>query len=306
MSETTGRPEAPKVKPTPFRGRVTAEGSTPSRFVQRDVAKRWTTALARAGWTPISDFFIDNFHRLNPPMTHGEAMLVVLLMRHKWDDAPPFPGFKSISKRLGISITAARQLARRLEKKGFLIREKQKGATNRFHLQPLFRALEDLQAATGGDGAVQLTGAELLGTFMTAWIALEQTAGEVARKLLPNADRLQMQRSPILAVSTLAGMGVIDAAVYEEIDSIRRIRDAVTHGVSDFKRSITPGLIQRIEDVTRQLAAAGRMSEAERLARVKSFVTGSFRVETAVRPAKDNEFDVDVVPVVRGQADGEK
>src|SRR4051812_40340048 len=77
-----------------------------ARVVQRDVAKRWTPALARAGWTPISDFFLDNFHRLTPAMTHGEAMLVVLLMRHKWDDAPPFPGFKSISKRLGISMTA--------------------------------------------------------------------------------------------------------------------------------------------------------------------------------------------------------
>lgn len=253
-----------------------AEGEPPrkKRAAQRDVAKRWTPALARGGWTPISDFFLDNFHRLEPAMTHGEAMLVVLLMRHKWDDAPPFPGFKSISKRMGISITAARQLARRLETKGYLIREKQQGATNRFHLQPLFQALEALQASAGGEAAAQ-SGAELLGTFMTAWIRLEQTAGEVARKLSPQPDRVQMQRSPMLAISMLAGMGIIDAPLFEEIDSIRRIRDAVIHGATDFKKSITPGLVQRVEDVIRGLEAAGRMPEHEREQRARAFLTGT-------------------------------
>jgi hypothetical protein len=255
------------------------------RVVQRDVAQRWTPALARAGWTPISDYFLDNFHRLTPPITHGEAMLVVMLMRHKWDDAPPFPGFKSLSKRMGISITAARQLARRLETKGYLLREKQQGETNRFHLQPLFNALEALQS--GGEPEETLTGAALLGAFMTAWIKLEQTAGEVARKLSPNSDRPQMQRSPMLAISMLAGMGVLDAQVFEEIDGIRRIRDAVTHGTTDFKRSITPGLIQRVEDVTRQLEAAGRMSERERLERIQTFMSGSYRAQTTVKPALD-------------------
>jgi hypothetical protein len=254
----------------------TTGGEAPrkKRVAQRDVAKRWTPALARGGWTPISDFFLDNFHRLEPSMTHGEAMLVVLLMRHKWDDAPPFPGFKSISRRMGISITAARQLARRLETKGYLIREKQKGATNRFHLQPLFQALEALQAAAGGEAA-PLSGAELLGTFMTAWIRLEQTAGDVARRLTAQSDRPQMQRSPMLAISLLAGMGILDSALFEEIDSIRRIRDAVIHGASDFKKSITPALIQRVEDVTRQLEAAGRMSEQERQQRIRALMTGS-------------------------------
>jgi hypothetical protein len=265
----------------------------PRRVVQRDVAQRWTPTLARAGWTPVSDFFLDHFHRLNPPITHGEAMLVVLLMRHKWDDAPPFPGFKSLSKRLGMSITAARQLARRLETKGFLIREQQKGETNRFHLQPLFQALEALMKKDSGE-TTELSGAELLGTFMAAWIRLEQTAGEVARKLTQHGNKTQMQRSPILAISTLAGVGIIDPTLHEEIDTIRRIRDAVTHGVGDFKKTITPALIQRLEDVTRQLEAAGRMTDAERQERIARFMTGSFRKDTTTRPSVD--VDIATMP----------
>lgn len=261
------------------------------RVVQRDVAKRWTPALARAGWTPVSDFFLDNFHRLAPPMTHGEAMLVVLLMRHKWDDAPPFPGFKSISKRMGISITAARQLARRLEKKGYLFREKQVGATNRFHLQPLFRALEALQSTKAAD-VTELSGIELLGAFMAAWIKLEQAAGEAARKLLPKGDRTQMRRSPILAISMLAGMGVIESTVYEEIDTIRRIRDAVTHGVTDFQKSITPMLIQRVEYLAQQIEAAATMTDAERQERIKRFMSGRYQRQTPIKPDLDHPGDL--------------
>jgi hypothetical protein len=227
------------------------------RVVQRDVAKRWTPVLARLGWTPVSDFFIDNFHRLDPAIRHGEAMLVIVLMRHKWDDDPPFPGFKSVGKRLGISVTAARQLARSLEKKGYLIREKKIGTTNRFHLQPLFRALEDLHEKDRAKKTVETAepgSPDLLASFMHAWVRLEQTAGEVARL----ANRMAgghavLHRNPFLAISMLASLGVISASVYEEIDHVRRVRDAVTHGTTEFKKSITPELIGRVETIIRKL-----------------------------------------------------
>jgi hypothetical protein len=50
------------------------------------------------------------------------------------DDAAPYPGFKTIARRMGITETAVRHHARKLERKGFLWREKQVGTTNRFHL----------------------------------------------------------------------------------------------------------------------------------------------------------------------------
>ena len=67
-------------------------------------------------------------------------------IRHKWDNAPPFPGFTSLAKRMGISTTAARGHARSLEGKGYLIRQMRVGTTNKFDLTKLFTALEKLQA----------------------------------------------------------------------------------------------------------------------------------------------------------------
>jgi hypothetical protein len=116
-----------------------------SKIGARLVATRWTPTLAKAGWTPISDFFLDNYHRLG--IKHAEAMLIIHLMRHKWDASAPYPGFKSIARKMKISPEATRVHARSLEAKGFLRREKKVGETNRFHLQGLFTELEKLMAA---------------------------------------------------------------------------------------------------------------------------------------------------------------
>lgn len=116
----------------------------------RQVSNRWTEALTKQGWTPVADFFLDHYARLDPPITNAEAMLVIHLIRHKWDDAPPFPGFTTLAKRMGISTTAARAHARSLEGKGYLIRQMRVGTTNKFDLTKLFTALEKMQAFESG------------------------------------------------------------------------------------------------------------------------------------------------------------
>lgn len=116
----------------------------------RVVSARWTEALTKQGWTPVSDFFLDHYARLDPPITNAEAILVIHLIRHKWDDAPPFPGFTTLAKRMGISTTAARGHARSLERKGYLHRQMRIGTTNKFDLTKLFTALEKLQAFEEG------------------------------------------------------------------------------------------------------------------------------------------------------------
>lgn len=117
-----------------------------AKKVQRQVKKRWTPKLVEDGWTPVSDFFLKNYHRLSPPVTNSEAMLIIHLMMHKWDESAPYPAFKTLAKRMGMSVTAARGHARSLEVKKLLVREKRVAKTNRFHLEPLFEALEKLRA----------------------------------------------------------------------------------------------------------------------------------------------------------------
>jgi hypothetical protein len=121
---------------------------------QRDPAARWTPHLAAGGWTPVVDVFLDRYHELG--ITNLEAMFLIHLIRFKWTSAMPFPGFKRIAKKMGISATAVRGHARRLEKKGLLKRVERVGTTSRFDLAGLFQGLERLQLAgskAGGEAA---------------------------------------------------------------------------------------------------------------------------------------------------------
>src|SRR5690349_4527785 len=118
-----------------------------SSEASRKVSVRWTPMLADAGWTPVVDFFLDNYHRLTPALKYSEAMFTIHVMRHKWDRKAPHPGFKLVAKRMGISPEATRLIARSLEKKGYLVRRMRVGQTNRFAFEKLFEALEKLMEA---------------------------------------------------------------------------------------------------------------------------------------------------------------
>lgn len=109
---------------------------------KRDVGKRWTAELVKDGWTPVSDDFLELYADLPNPITTAEAMLLIHLIHFKWDEKAPFPGFKTIAKRMGLTDTQVRNHARSLDRKGYLQRIKRVGTTNRFHLEPLFKALE--------------------------------------------------------------------------------------------------------------------------------------------------------------------
>lgn len=120
---------------------------------KRDVAHRWTEKLAKFSWTPISDVFLNRYSSLQPPIKHGEAMFIIHLLQHKWDDASPYPSFRTVAKKMGVSHEAARNYARSLESKGYLTRVITLGETNRFNLKPLFHALELAQAEASVDEA---------------------------------------------------------------------------------------------------------------------------------------------------------
>ena len=109
---------------------------------QRQVADRWTPQIAGSGWTPVSDYFLKNYHRLR--ITHSEAMVLIHLVSFKWDAAAPFPSLKTVGKRMGITVASVRSHLRNLEGKGFLTRQMRVGKTNRFHLRGLFEAIEKL------------------------------------------------------------------------------------------------------------------------------------------------------------------
>lgn len=117
-----------------------------SSTVNRKLAARWggheSFFTRPEGWVGIPDAFLRHCAKLKPyGLTAGEAMFVLQLMSYKWTEDAPFPSYKTVAKRMGITDKMARRYAAALESKGYLRREPRIGSTNRFNLSPLFDAL---------------------------------------------------------------------------------------------------------------------------------------------------------------------
>jgi len=72
-------------------------------------------------------------------------MFIVHLMQHKWGAEAPYPGYKTIARRMDVSDKTARRLAKSLEDKKYLVREVREANTNLFHLTKLMSALVSLK-----------------------------------------------------------------------------------------------------------------------------------------------------------------
>ena len=119
-----------------------------SRTDRFSISRAWTPALAKTRFVPVVRAFLENYSSLRPfSLTHGEAMFVIHLMQHKWDEAAPFPGYKRIARLMGVSDKMARRYALSLEQKGYLVRVARRSKTNLYDLRRLFVALEKQLAA---------------------------------------------------------------------------------------------------------------------------------------------------------------
>jgi len=116
--------------------------------VNHKLAARWggqQSLFARPeGWLGVPDAFLRHYANLKPyGLTAGEALFVLQLMTFKWTAEAPFPSYKTLAKRMGITDKMARRYAAALEGKGYLKRTPRIGNTNTFDLGPLFQALSN-------------------------------------------------------------------------------------------------------------------------------------------------------------------
>jgi hypothetical protein len=94
------------------------------------------------GWLGVPDSFLRNYANLKPyGLTAGETLFVLQLMAFKWSSQAPFPSYKTLAKRMGITDKQARRYAQALEGKGYLRRTARIGGSNSFDLTALFEAL---------------------------------------------------------------------------------------------------------------------------------------------------------------------
>lgn len=120
--------------------------SADSSNINRKLAARWGNQellfTKPEGWVGVPDAFFRLYSKLQPyALTVGEAMFVLQLMTYKWSNDSPFPSYKSLAVRMGVTDKMVRRYAANLEGKGYLKREARIGSTNTFNLNPLFIAL---------------------------------------------------------------------------------------------------------------------------------------------------------------------
>ena len=110
--------------------------------IDRSVIARWKhEELFNSGFVNVPTQFLELYTKLQPPLTSGEALFVIQLMSFKWGKAAPFPGYKRLGERMGLSTKALQRNAAALEHKNYLRRIVRKGSSNKFDLTPLFDAL---------------------------------------------------------------------------------------------------------------------------------------------------------------------
>ena len=127
-----------------FRGRIGFAASE-DNIPDRTLGGRWGShQLFEEGFVGVPTAFLRCYTKLN--VSNGEAMFVLQLMSFKWTDKAPFPSYKTLAQRMGITTEMARRHAKSLEEKRLLVRVKRTGQSNAFDLGPLATALERLIA----------------------------------------------------------------------------------------------------------------------------------------------------------------
>ena len=116
----------------------------------RSFVKRWGHKnLFERGFLVVPTLFLQHYAHLKPhSLTPGEALFILHLMEFKWDANAPFPGYKTLATRMGVSDKMVRRYAQSLETKKYLRREIRVGQTNRFDLTLLFDALSVVAVQT--------------------------------------------------------------------------------------------------------------------------------------------------------------
>lgn len=85
--------------------------------------------------------FFRAYAGLRPPLTHGEVLFILQLMTFKWDEAAPYPSYKTLANLMGVDEKTVQRYAQALCRKRYLYRLFQPKRSNQFDLTNLFAEL---------------------------------------------------------------------------------------------------------------------------------------------------------------------
>ena len=109
------------------------------------LAERWGSSdVLYDGFVGVPNFYLKSYSLLKPhPLTTGEAMFALQIMSFRRTNyGRPFPSYKTLANRMGVSEKMARRYAKQLHDKGYIIRVPRTSKTNEFDVEGLLRALD--------------------------------------------------------------------------------------------------------------------------------------------------------------------
>ena len=86
---------------------------------------------------------------------------------------------------------------------------------------------------------------ELLGEFMAAWVSLEAGLRAWVER---NSFTGQGPRSLLHTIRSLESASIIDKKAVDELNTIRKIRNEIVHGISDYRQVLTPDIVKKIKE----------------------------------------------------------
>jgi len=124
----------------------------PENMFSRSVGGNHEKRSARVRWGNHEELFFDGFlvvpykflrsyAALRPPLSNGEVLFILHLMSFKWEEAAPYPSYKTLARLMGVDEKTVQRHAQSLCRKKYLYRIFQPQGTNRFDLTKLFAAL---------------------------------------------------------------------------------------------------------------------------------------------------------------------
>ncbi len=90
-----------------------------------------------------------------------------------------------------------------------------------------------------------------MGGFLAAGARLQQISSALHAKHVDSASTRSTQ--PFLAMRELGRLGLVDQRTALEIEELRRIRNEVVHGKSDYKSALTREMVARVSAIADKL-----------------------------------------------------
>jgi hypothetical protein len=110
---------------------------------KRSARARWGNyaGLFSDGFLVVPYKFLRSYAALQPPLSNGEVLFILQLMTFKWEEAAPYPSYKTLARLMGVDEKTVQRHAQSLCRKKYLYRIFQPKGTNRFDLTNLFAAI---------------------------------------------------------------------------------------------------------------------------------------------------------------------